>query len=692
MNPTEPRRLLQVEDLYRYEWLESVVMSPNGHHIATLVRRIAIDRNGYQADALLMNRDGSARVTLSEGEGIASSLAWSRDGKQLAFVWRSAVDDSWSLVVIDVGGPTPLLTMRHRDDGAAPSALDWSPDHQRIACIRLTPNTPSGFANLPLMPHSTRTITRLRYKQDGVGWVHDRYRQAWVLDVNSGRWSAWTHAELDHGEPRWSWSGDRIACTATAREQNESLGYGQLIIVSEGGSDSGPLPTNWPGLAAAPMWRQDDQALLFVGHDYPPPVHRRRFAHVWLLDLKSGNARNLSGAIDAQVGNYAVSDMRPGLTSVNAAWPNGCGRIYYLSTERGAVGLRSVDPETAEPTSLVDGHGVVFAFSVANDGSIAYGWSDPAIVGNLYLLEGLRAPRTLLRLNSWLRSVDIATPEELNIPVAADPTDLKSRDTVVHGWELRPPAAAGEWPYPAVAYVHCSMFSWAFSHEFQCIAASGFWVQLLNQVGTTAGYGQTHALGNYIGSQHRETREIHACVDVLAARPYVDPARIGVTGGSCGGYLTNWLIGHSERFAAAVTQRSISNLVSKFGTGDNGPEQATSEGASPPWLDVQLLWENSPIAYAPRVTTPLLIVHSSEDHRCPLSQAEEWFRALRLHGVPVELVVFEGESHELSTAGKPLHRIERINRIIGWFTRHMSPQRSGHATHHFAPRPSSWAL
>lgn len=682
MNPDEPRSRLRVEDLVRYEWLEGVAISPDARHVASVSRRIAMDRNGYQADVLLTTVHGDARWSLTEGDGIASSLAWSRDGTRLAFVWHAARGGGWSVVIVDVTGPAPLEVMRIATEGSSPTSLDWSPDGLRLACVRWTPLAATGTEPTPLMPTTARTVRRLRYKQDGVGWVHDRYKQVWVLDLSTRRWEAWTHAELDHADPRWSWSGDRIACTAVAREQDAPLGYGQLLVLSEHGRDAGPLPPAWPGAAGAPMWRRDDRALVFVGHDHPPPVHRRRFAHVWLLSLDTGEARDLSGGIDAQVGNYAVSDMRPGLTTVNAAWPNGAGRIWYLSTERGTVVLRSLDPERPEPERVVAGRGVVFAFSVADDGTIAYGWSDPTTVGDLFVLPSGGTPRCLRRCNAWLRSYEIAVPDELDIVVPADASVGAPAEATVHGWELRPPGMATDERHPAIAYVHCSMFSWAYSHEFQCLAAAGFVVQYLNQVGTTAGYGQTHALGNYIGSQHRETREIHACVDVLAARPYVDATRIGVTGGSCGGYLTNWLIGHSDRFAAAVTQRSISNLVSKFGTGDNGPEQATAEGAAPPWQDLALLWEHSPIAYASQVTTPLLIIHSSEDHRCPLSQAEEWFAALRWHGAPVEMVVFEGESHELSRAGKPLHRIERLNRIIGWFRHHMTAHRAS------TPNPS----
>jgi dipeptidyl aminopeptidase/acylaminoacyl peptidase len=135
--------------------------------------------------------------------------------------------------------------------------------------------------------------------------------------------------------------------------------------------------------------------------------------------------------------------------------------------------------------------------------------------------------------------------------------------------------------------------------------------------------------------------------------------------------MTNWIVGHTDRFAAAVTQRSVVDLVSKFGTSDNGPEQAESEGARAPWHDVERLWSSSPIAYAPQILTPLLILHSDQDHRCALSQAEELFAALRWMGREVEMVIFQGESHGLSRGGRPGNRIERLRRILSWFECHI---------------------
>lgn len=658
------QRVLVPEDVLRYTWLESLAMAPNGSKLAYVTRRVDVARDAEVAQLFVRDLESDASTAVGDARDRIGSVAWSRDGRRLAYVriGPNAGPGGWELVVSPVGGAGE--TLRLATGGAVPTALDWSPDGRRLVCVRTTPDgasaTESRTPGLP--PATARTVRRLRYKQDGVGWVPDRFRQLWVVDVLTRAWTQRTAQEADHGEPRWSWDGTRIAFTVTAREQDEPLGYGQLRIIDDrSGTVVAPLGP-WQGLAASPVWRADDGAIAFTGHQYPPPVHRRRFAHVWHVDLASERVRDLTAHLDAQVGNYAVSDVRAGLTSVTVAWPGGVGDPWCLVTDRGCVHVHRVDASGAGSTVIVGGQGVAFAFSAAPNGSLAYGWSDPRTFGDLFVrVDG--ATRRLEALNPWLAEVDLVVPDEETIEA--------STGTPVHVWEMAPGDRASGGPWPAIVQVHCSMFSWGFSHENQCLVASGFVVQYANQFGTTAGYGQAHALGNYIGSQYREADEILCAVEALSRRSYVDPQRIGVTGGSCGGYMTNWLVTQTDRFAAAVTQRSISNLVSKFGTGDNGPEQATAEGASPPWVDVETLWANSPLAHVTKVRTPILILHATDDHRCPIGQAEEWFAALRWHGVRTELVVFEGESHDLTRSGRPSNRLEHLSRLQGWFVRHL---------------------
>jgi dipeptidyl aminopeptidase/acylaminoacyl peptidase len=653
-------RGLVPEDLFNFRWLTELALSPDGSTVAYTVRRPDAARNGYTSDLYLLDLESRATRKLTGGEGQATSLAWSRDGERLAYVWRG---DSGASIEVAARDGTPVHS--YPLEGAAPEGLDWSPDSKRLAFSRWT--GVRGWEErgpAPGIPAPTiRVIRRLRYKQNGPGWVENRYRHIWVLELDTADVVQLTGGECDYREPRWSWDGQHLAFTGIAREQNTPLGQGQILVSSYPAGEVRLLMEGWEGAAVSPQWRADDGAIAFAGYRSPPPVNRRLFYHVWQYDLASGEATELSGDVDQTVGNYAVADQRAGLTNVTVKWPEGDGPIYFLLTEQGATHLYSV--REGEPIQKRAGHNtVVFDYAASRNGRVIYGEASPRSIGELYLLDtGNNESERLTNLNPWLASRKLSEPREYW---------YEGLDGArVHAWEMRPVGREEGKLYPTIVYVHCSMFSWDFNHEFQCLANAGFVVAYFNQRGTTAGYGQEHALGNYYGKQNREFDEIMLGVDDLIQRPYVDASRLGVTGGSCGGYMTNWIIGHTSRFAAAVTQRSVTNLVSKFGTSDNGPEQAESEGAQGPWRDVETLWRNSPIAYAEQVRTPLLIVHSDEDYRCPLSQAEELYAALRWFGREVELVIFEGENHELSRGGRPGNRIERLRRISGWFERHL---------------------
>lgn len=650
----EWQRGLAPEDLLHFRWLQEISLSADAGYVAYTVKEVDAETNGYNTHLFVRETSGTRVQRLTAGRGSASAVVWSRSQAHLAYLWSARDEQAVHVWNADTGEQRvyPL-------EGELLTELDWSPDGRRLAGVRWTRwRSADERGPTPGVPApSIRVVRRLRYKQDGIGWVHDRYRQIWTLDLDSTELRQLTASECDYGQPRWSWSGRHLAFTATYREQNVSGGYGQIMIHDFEQGVTRPLMKDWTGAALSPQWRADDSAIAFVGNLGPAPVNRRLFFHVWVCDIQGAERKNLTHNLRQTVGNYAVADQRAGLTNITIKWPGGDGPIYFLLTEEGATHLYSVVPDQP-PRQRVGGDCVVFDYAPASGETVAYGRADVRNPGELYLLRDGHTT-CLTDLNAWLTERRLAPVESYRYE------GLDGGG--VHAWIVKPPQFRATKSYPAVVYVHCSMFSWDFNHEIQCLANAGYVVAYFNQRGTTAGYGQAYALGNYYGKHEQEFAEIMLGVDELAQRPYVDEGRLGVTGGSCGGFMTNWIVGHSDRFAAAVTQRSISDLISKFGTSDNGPEQAESEGGGTPWQDVGLLWRSSPLAYASQIHTPLLIIHSDVDHRCALGQAEELFSALRWLGRDVEMVIFEGESHGLSRGGRPGNRIERLQRIVNWF-------------------------
>lgn len=658
-NYEERQRGLIPEDLMKFRWVDEIAMSPTGTMVAYTIKRPDGPSNGYITHLYVRELTADEPQRITSVDGSASAIAWSRDGAQLAY---SFSDES--------GNSVRVWSLEDQTERAYPvdgkyglGSLDWSPDGNRLVGVRWTTQRHAEDRGQPdYLPAPTiKVVRRLRYKQDGAGWVHDRFMQVWVLELKTGDLVQITTSECDYSTPKWSNSGKQIAFVGTAREQNIPMGYGQILIYDFPGGTVRPLLPDWQGTAVSPTWGEDDRYIAFAGHNYAPPVNRRNFWQPHLADVAAGTAIKLGEDIDDEVGNYAVADQRKSLSNVTMKWAPGDKWIYFLLTEQGATNLYRIDT-SGKYEKLVSGDSVTFEYSPAAGDIAAFGQADPSNPGELYIWKNGDVQQ-LTDLNPWLRDHKLSMPESYWY----DGVD----GAKVHAWLMKPVDFEEGRKYPTVLYVHCSMFSWDFNHEYQVYANAGYAVAYFNQRGTTAGYGQawTHASQGDQGGKDYE--EVMLGVDDLCARDFIDETRLGVTGGSCGGFMTNWIIGHTDRFAAAVTQRSIVNQISFFGTSDIGPECTEGETGTNPWKDLQSSWQQSPLAHVASATTPLLIIHSDEDFRCGLDQAEELFAALRWMGKEVEMVIFEGENHGLSRGGRPGNRIERQRRILGWFVKYM---------------------
>ncbi|MEM7734333.1 MAG: S9 family peptidase [Deinococcota bacterium] len=659
MTRQDIKRGLIPEDLLKFRWLDKIALDPTGTRVAYTVRQPYAETNGYVTHLYIRDVVGTTALKVTKGVGNASSPTWDKDGKQLAYSWSTAENHAVHIWSDDVETHYDLM-------GSAMTSLEWSPSGNSLVGVRWTAvraeDERGPRAGIPAP--TIKVVRRLRYKQDGVGFVHEHFAQIWVLDLTTGDLTQITDSECDYSEPTWSHQGDKLAFVGLAREQNIALGLGQIFICNYPDGELTRLLPNWQGACRSPVWGEGDSLIAFAGHNHPAPTNRRVFMTPHIADVQAGTAKELIPNLDQEVGNYAVSDSRAGLSNITVKWPAADPWIYFLLTVQGATQLHRVNPLGMHEI-LVEGPQVVFDYSPAANSCVAYGMATPASPGELYLHQGSETSKTtqLTSLNPWLRDHRLAAPEEYWF--------AGLEDAKVHGWLLKPPHFDETKTYPTIVYVHCSMFSWDFSHEFQCLVNSGYVLTYFNQRGTTAGYGQAWTRASEGDQGGKDYEETMLGVNDLSKRAYVDADRLGVTGGSCGGFMTNWIVGHTDRFATAVTQRSITNQVSFFGTSDIGPECTEAETGRSPLTSIETSWRQSPIAYAKNITTPLLIIHSDEDYRCPLEQAEQLFAALRWLGKEVELVIFEGESHGLSRGGRPGNRIERQRRILSWFDKYL---------------------
>jgi dipeptidyl aminopeptidase/acylaminoacyl peptidase len=380
----------------------------------------------------------------------------------------------------------------------------------------------------------------------------------------------------------------------------------------------------------------------------------------------SGAAQNLSGVLDAEVQSNTLTDTgdRP---TIPPTWSPDSQKIYVQVTEHGSVDLRCYSMSDCAWQTIIKG-GVVGDFSFDEQQTkLVYWYGDLTNLGQLWLHDmGKSTSRKLTSFNEkWLRRLDLGEVEEVWYK-GVDGNELQ-------GWILKPPGFDPNQKYRSILEIHGGpwlQYGQAFMHEFYFLAAHDYVVYFTNPRGGS-GYGEAHSKSIHRNWGVNDYNDIMAWADYLAQQPYIDLERMGITGGSYGGYMTSWTIGHTNRFKAAVAQRAVSNALSFWGSSDVGYFFEDVWSGKPPWEDFAAYWNQSPMKFVGNVQTPTLVIHSEEDYRCRIEQGEQLFLALQELGVESEMVLFPGESHGLSRAGRTDRRIVRLNHILRWFDRYL---------------------
>jgi len=383
----------------------------------------------------------------------------------------------------------------------------------------------------------------------------------------------------------------------------------------------------------------------------------------YILSIKTGELNCITPELDMSFGNSVGSDARFGSGSPHILKKKD-DIVFFVSTDNDSSYLYSVEMNgTVKP--VIDIKGALDHFCLLNDKIIEIAIRSNKLPEIYSFKDGKETQ--LSNFNTPLfKSLEYMEPE---------PLTLKREDAPdIHGWVIKPAGFDSEKKYPAILDIHGgpkTVYGDVFFHEMQVWAAAGYAVFFCNPRGSD-GRGNEFAdiRGKYGTIDYEDIMDFTDLV--LEKHPYIDPERIGVTGGSYGGYMTNWIIGHTDRFAAAASQRSISNWISKFCTTDIGYFFVYDQGGeATPWDGHDRLWESSPLKYADKAKTPTLFIHSEEDYRCWYPEGLQMFTALKYHGVEARMCMFRGENHELSRGGKPKHRIRRLQEIQDWFDKYL---------------------
>jgi dipeptidyl aminopeptidase/acylaminoacyl peptidase len=681
------QRTITQTDLYQFRWVADPQISPDGRQVAYVLVTVTAKHDGYETSIWTVPAEGGATPRQLTAGPHDAAPRWSPDGRTLAFVRSRDKARPQIYLLAMAGGEAVPLT----DAPRGASAPVWAPDGKSIAYTsrtnpsdlaepaRDTTHASSGDSlarrgDPPDTASDVHVITRAIFRINGAGYLDPtRHQHIWVVPVGAlgappARGRQITTGQYDEGEIAWSPDGSRIYFTTD--RVDEPYYYpdnADLYAVSAAGGSTEKV-VDIDGPVIQPSAAPDGQSYAFYG--YLNPAQERSYNQPDLFVSQNARVTNLTARYDFDVGTNVIGDQEPprGGGSEPVLWTADGRSVIIATTEHGTANLVRVDVRTGHIEPLTTGRHTVVAYSATPGASrIALTISDPTHVGDVYLLDpATKALTQLTHVNdSLFAQLRLAEPE---------PFWYRSFDgRRVEGWVLEPPGRTPGTKYPLILEIHGgphTAYGDVFMHEFQWMAAKGYVVLYINPRGSTS-YGQE--FGNIIQYRYPgdDYKDLMVAVDSLVRRGYVDEKRLGVTGGSGGGLLTNWTVTQTHRFAAAVSQRSVGDWAAFWYSADFTLFRP-SWFRTPPYENPQEYVARSPTTYAGRITTPLMLIGGEDDLRTPPAQgAEAMFRSLKAQKKPTVLILFPGESHELSRSGKPVHRVERLQHILNWFDKYL---------------------
>lgn len=673
------KRPIKVDDFARMLHVEDPQISPDGRWIAYVQVAVDMAENGYKRHIWLVSTEGGQPLQLTRG-GRDMQPRWSPDGSMLAFVsMRNKRPQVFLLRMTAPGGEARQLTTVA--NGA--SSPEWSPGGEWIAftsALNAEERAREDEGQEEPPPRDMlegkhreerkeedeknrwdpRPIWRIPYRAE-TSFLDDRYQQIYVqrtaegLEGDEAKARRLTSVDAHHEPARWSSDGRYLFTSRAAEPDRDEPWLSQTVyrIMVETGEAEQLSENGYMSYAARvspdgrwlAYFRQPADAI-----DVPQQLV--------VLPLEGGALRDIAGRLDRSAGD--------------AGWTQD-GRLVFMLLADGVSQMHVYDPAADSNSLLLDGPRQITAMGVGADGALALAVTTPANPGELYYrAAGGGDLRQMTELNH--KFLDEVLVQEIHEMRFQSPAGME-----IQGWYMLPVGYEEGKQYPLALNIHggprvmwhlCERTMW---HEWQLHAAEGYVVFYCNPRGGD-GYGTDHlrALRARWGDVAMD--DIMAGVDAMIAKGFVDADRLAITGGSYGGYMTAWIVGHTDRFKAAVSQRGVYNLVSFYGTSDI-PFLVSHDFEVEPWENQPLLWEHSPLAYAHNIKTPLLIIHAENDYRVPIEQAEQLFAQVRRSGGTVHMLRYPRDGHEMSRSGEPKHRLSRLKEMVNWWDKYCQPDK-----------------
>jgi len=652
----EAENVFSPMDVFGLEMAADPQISPDGRWVAYVRSGFDVMTDGGTANIWTVPIDGSDHRPITTGSAGHGSPRWSPDGNRLLYV--STEDGGAEIWVrwMDTGQRAKLTNLTE-----GPGALTWSPDGTRIAFTMFVPEKHNPLAvEMPSPPQGAdwgppyTVIDNMTYRADGnPGFVREGHRHLFVLPADGGTPRQLTSGPFDHNAPAWMPDGRSILVSANRREDAEhepndseiyrvSVETGQMTVLTDRyGPDGGPHPS------------PDGRLIAYTGFD--DEFQGYQLSELYVMNADGTDSRMLSGDFDRSVGSIAWA-------------ADGSGLFFsYADEGNGKVGFMDLQGRVEERVSGVQGlsTGRPYTggqFSVSRNGTVAFTLGTPEHPAELAVTRrGGGDVRQLTDLNDdLLGRKELGAVEEIWWESSYDGRRIQ-------GWVMTPPGFDSSKKYPLILEIHGGPFSAygdVFAAELQLYAAAGYVVLYSNPRGSTS-YGEE--FGNLIHHAYpsQDYDDLMSGVDAVIDRGYVDEDQLYVTGGSGGGVLSAWIVGHTDRFRAAAVQKPVINWYSFVLNADGIPFFYKYWFPGPPWEHERQYMERSPLSYVGNVTTPTMVINGEVDYRTPISEAQQFYAGLQIEGVPSVLVRIPDASHGI--ANKPSNLIGKVQYILAWF-------------------------
>jgi len=667
------KRLITEKDFLRFQWVAEPQISPDGSQVAYVLVTVNEKEDRYDTSLWLVSTTGSLpprRLTAGPWDG---APRWAPDGRTLAFCRAGEREAPQIFLLQMTGGEARKLTDLPK--GTSPAV--WSPDGKTIAftssatAADLEEKKKGGT---PPRKSDVRIVTHAIYRLDGAGWLDPTsVPHIWLVPVDFNQTEPaeakpLTSGKYAEGDLSWNREGTKIYFVSNRVDEPYyfSPDSNAYWISPSGGETHELIDINGPVGDVAPS--PEGARFAFAGFINPSQVQSHTQSEVFVFS--DGKAVNLTAGYDYEIGSDVTGDQRPprGEDSQPLVWTSDGKALLLATMQQGRGNFVRIDAATGRLEQLTTGDHDIFAYSATPDASkFAVTLSDTVRVCDLFLFDPANGKLTQLTdLNGGLFSeLDVRPPEEVWYP------SFDGRK--INAWILKPPGFDPGKKYPLILQIHGGPhvpYGHTMYHEFLYLAAKGYVVLFINPRGSTS-YGQEFS--NLIQYRYPgdDFKDLMAGVDAVVKRGYVDEKRLGVTGGSGGGLLTNWTATQTNRFAAAVSQRSVADWQAFWFTADF-TLFTPNWFRSTPFLNPEEFLARSPVRYAAKIQTPMMFIEGDADMRTPPGQGgEPMFRALKAQRKTAVMIRFPGETHDLSRTGKPSHRVERLQHIGNWFDKYL---------------------